>query len=393
MDLWNSLDGTVTIQIVTADSAALLTALYQGNIPLENVTFLDALTFRCSIQRKHLPVTRAILYKRDEQYTVLGHDGFYWKLVSLLKRPVLILGIFLITMLTLFLPTRIYFFEVTGNQRISDTEILNHASQCGLEFGVLRRSIRSEKVKNALLDSMEDLEWVGINTTGCVATISVKERKVAQYEEEKRGVSSIVAARDGVISEVIVTRGTASVKPGQAVKAGQVLISGYTDCGLSIRAERARGEVYASTSHQISLVSPQILSQRGAILARNKKYSLIIGKKRINFYQDSGNLDTGCVKIYEQKYVTLPGGFQLPIAFVTESWISYDAEAVSVPEENLQVGLEQIAEKYLQGQMIAGRILSKQIQFATVEDILLLKGEYECLEMIARERIEEIITP
>jgi hypothetical protein len=248
-------------------------------------------------------------------------------------------------------------------------------------------------VKNQLLSAIPELEWVGINTAGCVATISVRERQSGEDTIQRHGVSSIVATRDGVIRELTVTGGSAACKTGQAVKAGQVLISGYTDCGISIRAERAQGEVYAQARHEISCIMALNFSQRGEQVAAIRKTGIIIGKNRINFSQDSGILDTGCVKMYEENYVTLPGGFILPIAIVTETYIYYDdRESVAVGDLE-DTELPQLVRSYLSSQMIAGRIVNADVNISRQEDSILLSGKYECLEMIGQERLEEIITP
>ena len=234
---------------------------------------------------------------------------------------------------------------------------------------------------------------MGINTSGCVATISVRERQRTDETPQIQGVTSIVATRDGIVREITVTGGSAACKTGQEVKAGQVLISGYTDCGISIRAERAKGEVYAQTSHEISCIMPCFAAQRGEQVATIRKKGLIIGKNRINFSQDSGILDTGCVKMYEENYVTLPGGFVLPIAIVTETYIYYeDRESVAMGDLE-DTTLPQLAESYLNSQMIAGRIVNSDVNISQQKDALLLNGNYECLEMIGQERLEEIITP
>lgn len=393
MDLWQSFNGGVTVEVTSADISMMLSTLHERNIPLEHVRFLDELHCTFGVQRQYIKAVKRITEKRGETMKIVAHNGLYWQIRSLMKRPVLLCGLACIILLTILIPTRIFFFQIEGNTTVSDKKILELAAQCGIEFGVSRQEIRSEKVKNQLLSSVPELEWVGINTAGCVATISVRERQSGDELMKSHGVSSIIATRDGVILELTVTGGSAACKTGQVVKAGQVLISGYTDCGISIRAERAQGEVYAETHHEFSCVMPQNSGQRGEQVVEKRKTGIIIGKNRINFSQDSGILDTGCVKMYEENYVTLPGGFVLPIAFVTETCIYYeDRESVAAGDLE-DTTLPQLAERYLSGQMVAGRILNSQVDISRQEDCLLLNGKYECLEMIGQERLEEIITP
>lgn len=391
--MWRSLNGTVKIQITSADPAGVICSLYGNGIPVENVHYVDELTFQCQVQRQYTKRVIALVDRRSDQWKILSHKGIFWSIQRLINRPVLVAGVLIFILLTVFLPTRIYFFRVEGNTSVPDKYILELASEYGISFGAVRREIRSEQVKNALLHAVPQLEWVGINTAGCVATISVRERQVGEPAQPVRGISSIVAIRDGVVQEVTVTGGSAACKVGQAVRAGQVLISGYTDCGLSIRAERAKGEIYATTNRQMMFILPENFVQRGHRVSQNQRFSIIIGKKRINFYQDSGNLDATCVKMYEENYVTLPGGFQLPIAIVTETWIDYESAAPAATMEENSRTMSSLAQDYLRSQMVAGTILSKDESFSQQDGFLLLFGKYGCLEMIGQERSEEIITP
>lgn len=393
MELWQSLSGMVRIQILSADPMAFLASLYRKGIPVENVTYTDELTVIFSIHRHDEERVCIAADKSGAEWKVLERIGLFWKLYALRNRKLLLFGLTAILAFTLFLPTRIYFIEVEGNVQVADKYILEAAAKCGLKFGTGRQSIRSEKIKNALLGAIPELEWVGINTAGCVATISVRERQRSTPSQQTQGVSSIIATRDGIIQDMTVTAGSAACKVGQAVKAGQILISGYTDCGISIRAERAQGEIYATTSHNLTFVMPQTKAMRGAVNEKKQKYSIIIGKKRINFYKGSGILDTGCVKMYEERSVTLPGGFLLPVTFVKESWYSFEEAANTATVEDDTQDLMVIADAYLRSQMIAGSILSKQETCSQSQDTLCLVGKYGCLEMIGRERSEEIVTP
>ena len=390
MDFWHSLGGMLTVKILSADSSSLLRRLHQSNIEVHRVQFLDELQLQLQIRRKDYKRLTEITQKAGGQISVISQVGIYYRLDALYHRPLLVMSLLMMFLLTVFIPTRIYFFRVEGNAFVPTKWILSKAEDCGISFGVSRSDIRSEKVKNAVLEAIPELEWVGINTAGCVATISVRERQQDTMKPYEKGVSSIVAAMDGVVSEISVTAGSSAVKPGDAVKAGQVLISGYTDCGLSIRATRAKGEVYAQTNHKLTLVTPLDSGNRGEVTSKTQKFALIIGKNRINFYQGSGILDTSCVKMYGENYVTLPGGFQLPVAFVTETWVYHDE---TVATEKAIPDLSGTAENYLRSHMVAGKILSKVETTASDNGVLYLDGEYACLEMIGQERNEEIITP
>jgi hypothetical protein len=243
------------------------------------------------------------------------------------------------------------------------------------------------------LEALPQLQWAGINTNGCVATITVRERQEPEKPQVKTGVSSIVAACDGVVLSCTATKGNLVCKPGQAVKAGQTLISGYTDCGLSLRATQATGEIYARTQRKLSAVCLSTCTKKEVQTRIVKKYSLIVGKKRINLSKDSGILDTSCDKMYVEDFITLPGGFQLPVSIVTETWIIYECVDITQEEDALIKQLSDFARSQLKKSMIAGEILSANEETLAANGYYRLEGQYACREMIGRVQEEEIIAP
>ena len=152
----------------------------------------------------------------------------------------------------LTVPGRVFFIEIEGNQQIPDRLILEVVQENGIQFGAVRRDIRSEKIKNILLEKIPQLQWVGVNTNGCVAVISVRER---QFENDSQEYSfgSIVASRDAIIQQITVLRGTQLCKVGQAVKAGEILVSAYKDYGISVKMTGAKAEIYGQTEHNLDV--------------------------------------------------------------------------------------------------------------------------------------------
>ena len=201
----------------------------------------------------------------------------------------------------------------------------------------------------------------------------------------------MVAAKDGVIQELTVLRGNVLCKAGDAVKKGQVLISGYNDCGISVKATGAKGEVYALTRYDVDVLAPQITELRGKITTIKSKYYLQIGKKLINLSQDSGILDSTCVKMYTSSFLTLPGGFQLPIGLVREQHIFTDLEQPASLAGKSGDWVRDYIEEYLRSQMIAGQILQVNCSANYTPGIFILSGNISCVEMIGRIQTEEII--
>ena len=386
MAFWKSLVGQYCVELVSSDIGQMLSAINSEGIVLQQVQFVDELHLRTTISRTQFPGLKQIITKRGEELNIQKRKGIFWKLCSLKKRPVLVLGLLFVLMLCLLIPSRILFVEVSGNSKIPGNYIIETAKKCGLDIFASRREVRSEKIKNTLLSEIPQLQWVGVNTSGCIARISVREREEQPQNEAYPLASSVITERDGIIQEITVLSGTPLCKVGQGVKAGDVLVSGYTDCGLVIKLQQADAEVFAYTFRDVEAVTPGKILKRTAEQSKKRKIMLRIGKNIINLWKDSGISDTRCVKMYSEEHLTLPGGFQLPVALITEYSLDYllSEEEIEPPD-----WLGASTEEYLQSCMIAGKIFQKNSVITDEDSLCVLRGRYVCLEMIGQKRYEE----
>lgn len=384
-----SLQGMMRVRITSADIPGALRMLTEHSIILQDIESESDLCVLLTLSRKDFKKGRTLLEKHGDRFEPQRKYGLYWTLFSAKRRWLLLTGCLLLLFLTLYLPSKIYFFEVKGNHTIPDKWILEKAELSGLTFGCKRSAIKSEQIKNNILERVPELDWVGITTAGCVATIEVREKPIEEkIQNPSMYVSHIIANCDGVVDSVTVTKGTLLCKPGQAIEKGQILISGYEDCGLVIKATGAEGEIYGKTIRTINLFTPANGALKGEKNTSVKKYSLQIGKKLINFSKDSGISPSGCVKMYLRKYLTLPGGFQLPVSIICQELITcdvYDAEPFELDTQ----WLEHTAQQYVLNQMIAGEILLQQTAVQQNGDFYILKGAYACREQIGKTKFEE----
>lgn len=390
MAFWKSLSGMLTVQFTSAVPEKTLDSITQAKIPLSHVVQKSELTYQIQINRRDYRQLVSILHRRGDRLEIVKKWGLYWMLEALFHHPVL-LAVFLVLLASSFyLPSRIFFVTVEGNSRIPDKVILSAAEDCGIRFAASRKLVRSEKVKNALLSAVPQLQWAGVNTSGCTAVISVRERMEEEQHSDSKIVSNLIADRDGYILSTTITSGTPLVHPGETVTKGQLLISGYTDCGICIRASRAEGEVLAQTNRKIRAVMPKMYILPEADSKTHYKISFIIGKKRINLWKDSRISDVGCGRMYEEYFVSLPGGFSLPIAVCVDQYRCYQTQEAAISESDAQIQLQKFSDDYLLRQMLAGQITLKKQQLFTSDKLYELESSYTCTEMIGKEQREQI---
>lgn len=391
MRLWTSLIGLVKCRVYHADIVALVSKIAVV-LPIKNIKFEDDLAAILEIKRIHYLKLKKIIECSGGKLQVIRKMGVFWSLKAAFRRPVILIGISILLFLIFYLPTRVLFFSVEGNQLLSDYLILEKAEQSGVSFGISRSHVRSEYVKNKLLESLPELQWACINTKGCTATITVRERST----EEKNGKSTsstIVAARDGIVTNMSVFQGVPRCAAGDAVKRGQILISGIVDYGLLVKNTGAEGEIFAETGHELSVATPTVFLKDGGIKRKTVKYSFIVGKKLINFRKSSGISPVECVRMYKRKYITLPGGFCLPLAIVKETLYFRDLHITEDIKRDNYTWLHEDAKVYLQSYMVAGKIISARTTAFMDKGTCNLYGEYRCEEMIGSTRKEEMFLP
>lgn len=377
------------VSITCADCTLLLNKLTE-QIQLKEVRLLDPFTVRVRCPNDKIHILQAITDKMGAEIKIFTGDPLVNACRQLLLRPILLLLVFLLFLGSIYLPKRILFIKVEGNRFVPTNQILEMAENCGICFGTARKYVRSEQAKNSLLERIPELQWIGVNTNGCTATIQVREKSQPEEEpKEENVVSSIVAVKDGIVLQCDVTKGTALCRPGQAVREGQVLISGYTDNGLSVSAARATGEVRALTNRSLQVISPCPTVVRGDSYTIERYYSIRLGKKIINLQKDSGISHASCAKIYEEDYACLPGGFQLPVSIIRTTVIRYETQQASLLTDTQPCWMPSAAQDYLRKQMIGGEILSSNDSVERLSDCVILQGSYTCREMIGRTKYEE----
>ena len=390
MDLCPKISGMVELEITSAEPEAMLQALNAAKIEIRNIYKVSELTYRILIQRRDYVQTKNICMERDEAAVCVGRYGIYWGVLRAVRHPILCIGVILVFLGSMLLPNCILLVRVDGASSIPAQKIVEVAQECGIRFGASWRVVRSEQMKNALLSALPELQWAGVNTYGCTAVISVRERSEEDTGLEPEGVVDIVAAKDGYVLSVESGEGTALVQPGDTVKEGQTLISGYIDCGTHVRAVRAKGEVFAHTERNAVAIMPVEWDHRILQTRISKKISLLIGKNRINLWKDSGILDSRCGRMYEEYYVTLPGGFDLPVALCVDSYSFFEMQPFAIQKEEAERVLSDFVELYLKQQMIAGMIYEGNYSVTDDAGVFWLRGIYVCREMIGKERQEKI---
>jgi len=198
-------------------------------------------------------------------------------------RRMLVAGALLSAVTLYILSSFIWFIELNGLETLTPGQVLGEAAEYGIAPGKLRRFARIEDFEYELPMKVKKVAWVGVSTLGTKVTIEVIEQTLPPGDAVRpREPADVVAAKAGLITEILVLAGRGLVEKGDTVTAGQRLISGIVQAseaggeqtgeasGGELRVQ-ARGRVKARVWYEAYAEAPimQIIAKRtGATYVR-----------------------------------------------------------------------------------------------------------------------------
>ena len=126
----------------------------------------------------------------------------------------------------------VWHVDVAGNDRVPAEAIRRELAELGVGFGTWGFDIVPQDLKNRMLAEIPELEWLTVVRSGGLATAVVREREPTPEVVDRRLVTNLVAVRDCLITDVEALSGQAVCAPGDTVRAGELLISGWMDLEL-----------------------------------------------------------------------------------------------------------------------------------------------------------------
>ena len=218
----------------------------------------DGLTAR--VQAKDGAKLRKVLRGAHCTLRILDRRGLPFLLAFFTRRPILpLMAVCLIT--ALFLVSSLIFrVQVTSMEPLpagDRQQILEVAAENGLYPGRLISQVDLESCQRQISRAFPELFFVEISRRGVTLEIRVAKRTDISPAQQPLAPGDLVAACDGVITQVLVRKGTPAVQAGDTVVQGQVLIYGWQDPMGAVAADgivtaRVWTEAYAEcpTRHQ-----------------------------------------------------------------------------------------------------------------------------------------------
>lgn len=286
-------------------------------------------------------------------------------------RPGILAGAFLFFAVILLSQRIIWDFDITGNERTPDSEIIAALEAVGCSSGTLISDLDFGLIQNNCLMGENELSWISVNMDGNLARVEVREKRIVpiKYKPTEGMFANIIAAEDGVIELCRVKNGKAVVYPGNTVRKGELLITGVIDIGeTGVRYEYAEGEVMATVYREIESFVPFSMQNQELTGEKKTEYQLKFFGKSIKL-SPKGSIDYNLYgKIIENEKLSLPFGITLPIWMTKTVYSEMREETVSVTEEEAMRLAEKDAAAKLTEMADTLQVLSVSKDYETNDD-------------------------
>ncbi len=192
---------------------------------------------------------------------ITAKTGLPFLLAPYLRRKGLVIGTVASILLLLFLNNFIWAIDVKGNNNFTTEQILDICESHGVYIGAAKRNLDVYRIRSDIKTQSDDISWFAINIYGTNASVELTERLAKTQIYDKNTPCNIVSQLDGEIVEIQTFSGQPEVKPGSAVKKGDLLISGVTlRQNGSYGFVHARGSATVRTNRHLTSSVPQTVT-------------------------------------------------------------------------------------------------------------------------------------
>ena len=330
--------------------------------------------------------------KNGLKLKIIKKHGFYCFAKQNKRKIGFVLGSVFIILFSVFMNYFIWEINIIGNFKTDKTQIMKSAEEMGLFTGTLSKKHSVQDMEWYILRENPGLASVEINIQGSVANILIHERtEVPEMVSDDDVPVNLIASKYGIIKEINVFDGQPSVKPGDAVLKGDLLVSAvYEDRHNKLTLKHARAEVIAETDYIITVEFPleeKIFKKDGL---KKKVYETIFLGKKICFGNHEEFIDLPSEKNIEKiKFF----GLELPVTRIVTRYFSVKENTITYNFEQGRAKAFELLEKTEKKTMANMQIVSRKTEEKIKNGKYIINADYIVLMNIGEEQAIESDIP
>jgi similar to stage IV sporulation protein len=386
LNIINFFRGNVRVELTSDFPERFINVCAQNNIPLWDIQRTGPHTLVVSMLHEGYKKSLSFIARGVGQIKLINHIGlppFLWRFR---RRFALIISLLIMSIGLFALSLFVWEIDVNGNESIPKEVILQELRELGIGIGTYRRNIDSKEIQNLMILKIPEIEWLAVNVRGSRADVGMRERDPIPVIIPKDTPCNIVSKKDGLIISMYTFEGSPAAAIGDAVEAGQLLVSGLIDSNIiGMRQVHARADITARTWYEYTSVIPSTAIGKRYTGRETTRRAVILGGHRINlFWGGSSKIPVlGNEKTVERKTLRLGDSFALPFVWVTERYTEYEPTEFKISRKSADAFMRYALDLRLNSESDGGEV--RYVNYNTTEQNGVYQCEMaaECLESIA----------
>ncbi len=320
--IWNYLKGYVIIIVEGYFLEKFLNICTHRQIFLWNIRREGNSSMKMNIGIKGFKKLRPVAKKTGCKVRIGKKKGLPFIIGRYKKRKAFLAGAVVFIILLNLMSSFIWNVEIRGNDKIDTEKITEVLTEQGIKAGILKYKIDTKELVRLLMLKLGDLAWAGVEVKGTKLKISVAERIKPPELISLDTPCSIIAAKDGMIENIVVKKGQELVKIGDTVTKGQILVSGILENSIEKTENKlvhAIAEVKARTWYEGSSIVSRVIKEQVKTGEVENRYALELFAKTINIPAGRVNFEK-----YEltsvKKNIRIGENFILPFAVISDKY-------------------------------------------------------------------------
>lgn len=336
--IWNYLKGYVIVEVSGAALEKFMNLAIYHEIYIWDVHRVEnKIYFKTSI--KDFKRLKPEAKKARCRMRITTKKGLPFKTHRYKKRKAFMLGIGVFIAMIWVLSSFVWLVEVEGNKRITSLDIINALEEQGYRSGKLKGQMNLREAETYLLEKYPEIVWTGIRYEGTRLVVKVAESiPVPEMYPKENEPSNLIAKRDALITYIAVYKGKPTVKAGDIVKKGDVLVAGEMPLGeesTNPYYTKSKAKVSGKTMYTASGEISTTHIKKNYTNDISKKYTLKIFNRAFTLFDQKIPFETYDKQITLHQ-LSITKLFPLPFALEVETRVAYTPSYEELTEEEAQ---------------------------------------------------------
>lgn len=327
--------------------------------------------------------------------TVLGAKGIIletirehgiWRIFRKYKRRVGIpIGAAIFFLLIFLSEQFIWSFEVIGNEKIPDREIIAHLDKLGCAVGTYIPSIDFDTLHSTFLLEDERFSWVSVNLRGTHASVEVRETKPPTTVIDEDTPHNLVASEDGIVEYIEILRGQKIAREDEMVREGELLASGIVQMKHGLSLVHARGTVTARVKRTVKIEVPFEDTAREPTGREFSEKTLNFFGISIKLFKNTSNLPENCDKIEREAPLCFFDAVTVPITLHETVYREYTDVPIARSEDEAKAEAFKRFKEECCAVAADAELVSREVSSGVVGGAYVIECELTVVKNIARE--------